>query len=120
MNVPGQKEVVHTYKALRWSVAGLAAALRTEISFRVDVFLFFIFFGLGLWLGETGTEKALLVAPLFVVLCLELLNGALENAIDLVSPEYHELAGRAKDMASAAILVADVAVLVVWGLVLFV
>lgn len=120
MSVPGHKEVVHTFKALRWSLAGLAAALRTEVSFRVDVVLFLVFFPLGLWLGQTGAEKALLVAPLFVVLCLELLNGALETVVDLVSPEYHELAGRAKDMASAAILVADVAVLVVWGLVLFV
>ncbi len=119
MNAPGRDEVIHTFKALRWSLAGLAAALRTEVSFRVDVILFFVFFPLGLWLGETGVEKAILVAPLFVVLCLELLNGALENVVDLVSPEYNELAGRAKDMASAAILVADVAVLVIWGLVLF-
>lgn len=118
MKTPGRKEVVHTARALRWSIAGLAAALRTEVSFRVDVFLFFIFLGLGLWLGETGTEKALLVAPLFVVLALDLLNAALETVVDMVSPEYSEPARRAKDMASAAVFVAMVSVLVVWGLVL--
>jgi diacylglycerol kinase (ATP) len=119
MKPPGQKEVVHTYHALRWSLKGLSAALRTEVSFRVDVVLFFIFFAAGLWLGESTVEKALLVAPLFLVLALDLLNAALETVVDMVSPEYSEPAGRAKDMASAGVFVAMVTVLVVWGLVLF-
>lgn len=119
MNAPGRKEVVHTYNALRWSLKGLSAALRTEVSFRVDVVLFFIFFAAGLWLGETAVEKALLVAPLFLILALDLLNAALETVVDMVSPEYSEPAGRAKDMASAGVFVAMVCVLVVWGLVLF-
>lgn len=118
MTLPGQKEFVHTYRALRWSIAGLATALRTEVSFRVDVFLFFIFLTLGLWLGETGVEKALLVAPLFVVLALDLINAALETVVDRVSPDYSEFARRAKDMASAAVFVGMVSVLVVWGLIL--
>lgn len=118
MNVPGQKEVVHTYRALRWSLAGLVAAFRTEISFRVDVFLFFIFFGLALWLGETAWEKALLIGVLFVVLAVELLNAALETVVDIVNPDYSELAGRAKDMASAAVLVSVINVIVVWSLIL--
>ncbi len=119
MSTPGRKEVVHTYNAFRWSIKGLAAALRTEVSFRVDVILFFIFLGLGLWFGETGPEKALLIAPLFLVLALDLLNAALETVVDMVSPEYNELAGRAKDMASAGVFIAMLSVLVVWGLVLF-
>lgn len=118
MNLPGRKEVVHTWQAFRWSVAGLAAALRTEVSFRVDVVLFFVFLALGLWLGETATQKAALVAPLFVVLALDLMNAALETVVDMVSPEYSEAARRAKDMASAAVFVGMVSVVVVWGLVL--
>lgn len=73
---------------------------------------------LGLWLGDGGLEKfALILAPA-LVLSAELLNSAIEAVVDKVSPEFHELAGRAKDMGSAAVFVLLVLVAVSWGLIL--
>ncbi len=73
---------------------------------------------LGLWLGNGGLEKfALIVAPL-LVLSVELLNSAIEAVVDKVSPEFHELAGRAKDMGSAAVFVLLVMVALSWALIL--
>ena len=118
MKAPGQDEVVHTFNAFRWSIKGLVSAWRTEISFRVDVILFVLFFAAGLWLGDGAVEKAVLVAPLFLVLALDLLNAAVETVVDMVSPDYSEAAGRAKDMASAGVFCAMVSVIVVWALIL--
>jgi len=119
MKNPMHTAVVHTFNAFRWSLAGLAAALRTEISFRVDAVLFIVFFALGLWLGETLIEKLLLVGVLFIVLIADLLNAAIETVVDMVSPDYSENAKRAKDIASAAVFLALLLVLVTWGLILF-
>ena len=119
MKNPMHTAVVHTFNAFRWSLQGLAAALRTEISFRVDAVLFIVFFALGLWLGETLIEKLLLVGVLFIVLIADLLNAAIETVVDMVSPDYSENAKRAKDIASAAVFLALLLVLVTWGLILF-
>ena len=61
---------------------------------------------LGLWLGEGGVEKALLVAPMLLVLIVELLNSAVEATVDRVGLEHHELSGLAKDLGSAAVMFA--------------
>jgi len=74
---------------------------------------------LGMWLGRTGTEKALLVGSLFIILIVELLNSGLEAAVDRISEEQHQLSGRAKDMGSAAVFLSLVNAFVVWLLVLF-
>ena len=73
---------------------------------------------IGVWLGDNGVERALLILPLLLVLLVELLNGAVETVVDRVGMEHNELSGRAKDLASAAVFVALLSVLVVWGLVL--
>ena len=72
-----------------------------------------------LFCGRTGTEKALLIACVLLVLIVELINSAVEAVVDRVSLERHELAGRAKDIGSAAVLIALINLAVVWGLVLF-
>ena len=72
----------------------------------------------GLWLGRTGAERALLVGSCLLVLVAELLNSAVEAAVDRIGPERHELAGRAKDLGSAAVLGTIVLAAIVWGLVL--
>ncbi len=105
-------------KAARWSWQGLCAAWRHESSFRLEVCLLVVLAPLGLWLGGDGIERALLLAPLLLVLAAELLNSAIEAVIERYGPEYHELAGRAKDMGSAAVFVLLVNVLLCWGLVL--
>lgn len=97
---------------------GLQAAWRHEASFRLEGYLFVIFFPLGLWLGQTPIEKAILCGSLVLVLSAELLNSAVEAIVDKASPEFHELAGRAKDMGSAAVLLLMFNVVLCWTLIL--
>lgn len=107
------------WKAFVWSMQGLAAAFRVESSFRLEVYLLLVLGPLGLWLGGDAVERALLVGSLLLVLAAELLNSALEAVVDRVSPEFHEFAGRAKDMGSAAVFVLMVNVVLCWALVLW-
>lgn len=106
-------------RALKWSINGLRAAWRHEASFRLEAYLFVVLFPLGLWLGRGAVEKALLCGSLVLVLAAELLNSAIEAIVDKASPEFHELAGRAKDMGSAAVLLLMFNVVLCWGLVLW-
>lgn len=101
-----------------WSLQGLRACWLHESSFRLEGYLFVILAPLGLWLGETPMERALLVGCLLLVLSAELLNSSIEALIERYGPEHHELAGRAKDMGSAAVFVLMVNVVLVWSLLL--
>ncbi|PZP59938.1 MULTISPECIES: diacylglycerol kinase [Pseudoxanthomonas] len=104
-------------KAARWSWQGLCAAWLHESSFRLEVVLFVVLAPLGLWLGGDGVQRALLVGSLLLVLAVELLNSAVEAVIERYGAEFHELAGRAKDMGSAAVLMTMLNVLLCWGLI---
>lgn len=106
------------WNALRWSMQGLRAGWRHEASFRLEVCLAVPVLPLGLYLGQGALEKLALVLPMLLVLCAELLNSAIEAVVDMVSPEFHELAGRAKDMGSAAVFVLLVLLVMSWGLIL--
>jgi diacylglycerol kinase (ATP) len=105
-------------KATVWSVQGLRAAWLHESSFRLEVYLFVVLAPLGAWLGGNGVERALLIGSMLLVLAVELLNSAIEAVIERYGAEHHELAGRAKDMGSAAVFVLMMNVLLCWGLVL--
>jgi diacylglycerol kinase (ATP) len=105
-------------KATIWSLQGLHAAWLHESSFRLEVYLFAVLAPLALWLGADGIERALLIGSMVLVLSAELLNSAIEAVIERYGPEHHELAGRAKDMGSAAVFVLMMNVLLCWGLVL--
>ena len=105
-------------KATVWSLQGLRAAWLHESSFRLEVYLFVVLAPLALWLGADGVERALLVGSMVLVLSAELLNSAVEAVIERYGAEHHELAGRAKDMGSAAVFVLMMNVLLVWGLIL--
>ena len=105
-------------KAAKWSWQGLRAAWLHESSFRLEVYLFVLLAPLGLWLGADGIERALLVGSMLLVLSAELLNSAIEAVIERYGPEHHELAGRAKDMGSAAVFVLMMNVLLCWALIL--
>jgi len=107
-----------TFKALRWSLKGLRAAWLHEASFRLEVVLAIALVPLAGLLGETGVERALLIGAVMVVLALELLNSAIEAVIERYGDEHHELAGRAKDMGSAAVFVGISSALAIWALVL--
>lgn len=104
-------------KAAKWSFQGLRAAWLHESSFRLEVYLFIVLAPLGWWLGETPVERVLLIGSCLLVLSIELLNSAVEAVIERYGPEFHELAGRAKDMGSAAVFVLMMNVLLVWGVI---
>ncbi len=105
-------------QAARWSWQGLRAAWLHESSFRLEVCLLVVFGPLSLWLGQTPVERVLLAGSLLLVLAMELLNSAIEAVIERYGSEIHELAGRAKDMGSAAVFVLMMNVLLCWGLIL--
>jgi diacylglycerol kinase (ATP) len=106
------------WRALEYSWRGLAAAARHEQAFRLELYAAAIAVPVGLWLGRNGVERALLVGSCLLVPMVELLNSAIEAAVDRIGPERHELAGRAKDLGSAAVLVAIGVACAVWLLVL--
>ena len=111
----GPKQI---YKALIWSLKGLRASWTFEASFRLEVYLSIVLFPLGLWFGRGAVEKAMLTGCLVLVLAAEILNSAIEAVVDKVSPEFNELAGRAKDMGSAAVFVLLANVALCWALIL--
>jgi diacylglycerol kinase (ATP) len=100
------------------SCAGLAAAARHEAAFRYELVVSLVVVPLGLWLGRSGVERALLIASWLAVPLVELLNSAIEAVVDRIGPQRHELAGRAKDFGSAAVLVAIGIAITVWALIL--
>mgnify|MGYP003588707057 FL=1 len=100
--------------AARWSAQGLRAAWLHESSFRLEVVLALVLGPLGLLLGETGVERALLATTVLLVLPVELLNSAIEAVIERYGPEHHELAGRAKDMGSAAVFMTLAVTALTW------
>ena len=103
--------------ATKWSLQGLRFAWLYESSFRLEVYLFAVVAPLGLWLGQTAIERVLLVGSGLLVLSVELLNSAIEAVIERYGAEHHELAGRAKDMGSAAVFVVMLNVILTWALI---
>jgi diacylglycerol kinase (ATP) len=104
--------------ACGYSLKGLRACFVHEEAFRVEVALALVLIPLALLWGENGVEKALLVGSVLVVLIVEILNSAVEAAIDRISLEEAELSGRAKDLGSAAVFLAMMLVVIVWSLLL--
>ena len=105
-------------KATIWSWQGLRAAWLHESSFRLEVWLLVVAVPLALWLGQSPVERVLLVGSMLLVMAMELANSAIEAVIERYGPEFHVLAGRAKDMGSAAVFVLMMNVLLCWGLIL--
>lgn len=104
--------------AFIWSMKGLRAGFLHEASFRLEVYLAIVVVPLGLWLGHGPLEKILLAGTPLLVLSAELLNSAIEAVVDKVSPDFHVLAGRAKDMGSAAVFMLMLLVVLTWALIL--
>ncbi len=94
------------WRATGYSLKGLRAAFRYEQAFRLETYISLLIIPLGLWLGEGSLEKVLLVGSWLIVMIAELLNSAVEAVVDRIGSEPHELSGRAKDIASAAVMVA--------------
>jgi diacylglycerol kinase (ATP) len=105
--------------ALFYSVDGFRAAYQHEDAFRQECMLAAVLVPLALFLPATGVGKALMIASVLLVLLVELLNSAVEATVDRISLENHQLAKRAKDIGSAAVLLSLVNLAAVWALVLF-
>jgi diacylglycerol kinase (ATP) len=114
----GKTGIVRLRNALFYSMAGLRAAYRHEDAFRQESLLALLLIPLALYLGPSGAGKALMVGSVLLVLIVELLNSAVEAAIDRISLDRHDLSKRAKDIGSAAVLLALFNVVMIWGCVL--
>lgn len=101
------------------TLRGLKAAFRDEAALRQELALSVVLIPLGLWLGRSGVEQALLVGSMLLVLLVELLNSAIEAAVDRIGLEHHPLSGQAKDIGSTAVFVAFLVLATTWFLILF-
>jgi diacylglycerol kinase (ATP) len=115
----GKTGVRRLINALGYSLEGMLSALRHEEAFRQEVLLAAVLVPAALLAPVSALAKALMIASVLLVLIVELLNSALEAVVDLVSPERHRLAKRAKDIGSAAVFLSLVNLGGVWALVLF-
>ena len=114
----GQTGLRRIWSALSYSLAGLRAAYRNEDAFRQESLLAALLIPIALALPVSGTARALMIGSVLLVLIVELLNSAIEAAIDRISLDRHRLSKRAKDIGSAAVLIALINVLCTWSLVL--
>lgn len=113
----GPKEI---YRAFTWSMQGLKATYRAEASFRMETYLFIVLLPCAYFLANSPVDLILLIGSMLLVLLVEIINSAIESVVDLIcGEERHELAGRAKDMGSAAVFISQVIVVLVWGLVAY-
>ncbi|MHB1237207.1 MAG: diacylglycerol kinase [Gallionella sp.] len=110
--------LLHAWRATGIALQGLRAAWRHEDAFRQEVLIAAVAIPVALLLPASALGKALMISSILLVLIVELLNSALESAVDHTSLEQHPLAKRAKDIASAAVLLSIVNALAVWGLVI--
>lgn len=112
---PRHTGLTHLVHSTRYSWKGLKAAFRNETAFRQEVVIAAVLLPLAWWLADTSVTWLLLVGSLFLVLIVELLNSAVENVVDRIGTEHHELSGRAKDIGSAAVMLSLIMAGLTWG-----
>ncbi len=108
----------HLVNATRFSYLGLVAALKNESAFRQEAALAILLIPVGVWIAGSATEFVLLMAVTMLVMVVELINSAIEAAIDRIGPERHLLSGLAKDYGSAAVMLTLVIAAMVWMVML--
>ena len=106
-------------KAAGYSWAGLKAAYKYEAAIRQETWLMVVFLPLAFYVGHTPIERVLLVGATLLVYIVELLNSAIETAVDHTSLAAHPLAGRAKDIGSAAVMIALINFIATWATIYF-
>lgn len=114
----GKTGLRRLWNAFGYSLHGFSSAFRHEDAFRQEVLLALVLIPIALVIDASATGKALMIAAVLLVLIVELLNSAIEAAVDRISLDHHRLAKRAKDIGSAAVFLSLVNVLVVWVLVI--
>jgi len=110
--------ITRLLRAFGYSFQGYRYTWREEAAFRQEVALSLLVIPAGLYLGRSGVERALLVSPMLMILVVEILNSAVEAVVDRSGPELHPLAGMAKDMGSAAVMLSFALLGTVWLLIL--
>ena len=109
----------HIQNAVIYSIAGFKSAWNNEMAFRIEVIVIAIMMPIGVWIGESAVEWALLIGSCLLILITELLNSAVENVVDRIGTEHHILSKQAKDLGSAAAAVSMLAAAIVWGLIAY-
>ena len=112
---PGKTGIRRLIDATGYSFRGLRSTFRNEAAFRQELLLVIVLLPLSFVVAEGHTQWMMLVAPLFLLLIVELLNSAIESVVDRIGEEHHELSGRAKDMGSAAVFICLVLIAGFWG-----
>ena len=119
MGKPGNTGIRRILRATVYSLQGFKHAYVNEAAFRQELALTVVLSPVALWLGRTAIERTMLICVLLMTLIVELLNTAVEAAIDRHGDEQHELSGAAKDLGSAAVFVSLTIVLLVWSAVIY-
>jgi diacylglycerol kinase (ATP) len=119
MKVENDNIFRHIQNAVIYSIAGLKAAWNNEMAFRIEVIVIALMMPIGVWIGETAVEWALLFGSGLLILITELLNSAVETVVDRIGTEHHILSKHAKDLGSAAAAVSMLAAVIVWGLIAY-
>lgn len=107
------------FLAFGYSIKGLKSAFKNEAAFRQELLLAIILIPIAFILDVSQIERILLIAPIILVLMFEIINSAIEAVVDRIGSEFHELAGRAKDMGSAAVLIGLLLTAYIWIEILF-
>ena len=119
METENEKMVRHILNAFVDSFAGLKAAWKNELAFRGEAIVIAVMIPVGIWLGRTPVERALLIGSCLAILVTELLNSAVETIVDRIGPERQELSKRAKDLGSAAVFISMISAAVIWALIAY-
>jgi len=101
-----------------YAIKGLMDLIKTESSFKLEIIVLFISIFIIIFIDKSMIEKLFLFSSIMLILIVEALNGAIERVVDLVSPEYNELAGRAKDAGSSAVFISVMLAIIVWGVII--
>lgn len=116
---PGRSGISRIVHAFVYSMQGIRAAIKHEAAFRQELMLAVILAPAAFWLTTNPVHLMVMIGSIFLVLIVEILNSAIEAVVDRTGEEPHKLSGRAKDMGSAAVFLALLNVVVMWGLVLY-
>lgn len=114
----GKTGLRRLWNAFHYSLAGFQAAFKCEDAFRTEALLSIVLIPLTFWLPVGGVGRAVMIGSVLLVLIVELLNSAIEAVVDRVSLDRHHLSKRAKDIGSAAVMLALINVILVWVCVL--
>lgn len=118
-DLKGKKGLIRLWNALGYSRDGLIAAWQNEAAFRQEILIAAVAVPLAFYLGSSGVDRALMLGSVILILIVEILNSGLEAVVDKASPEKHELAKRAKDMGSAAVLLSLLNAATIWACLLW-